>query len=383
MDLIHLSKKVYYKLKNNILLKLYLKKGIVEPLDITLDDKLIEEKWQYRRSDCYKRHLRKIDASEMIDLSIIVPLYNSEKFIYSCIFNLINQKTKYKFEVLLVNDGSKDQTLTIARDYQSKYPDKIVVLDQDNAGISAARNAGIHTAKGRYLSFIDHDDVVKDNFVEKLIETAYKEDADIVKSAFADIRKGKVQKPQEQNSIVVCGSMKEKLFQYRSYIFPGVYKRELFWNIGFPTGFWYEDMIVRTLLYRQSRKFVHISDILYYKNFHEENASYVVWNLKNYKCLEHLYMVMNLIETNKLLGLPEDVWFYQCILHELSFILSLRVRKLDQQTRQMVFLKACEIAGSLYKEEYYDTLTEDKKIWHRVFSQKEYKLWLLLSGHYM
>lgn len=382
MNLILFIKKVHKKIKNKILLTIYLKKRTVESLDIEFNDKLLEEKWQYRKVDCWNNLLSKIDNNEMIDLSIIVPLYNSEKFIHTCVLGFINQKTKYDFEVILVNDGSKDQTLAIAEEYQNKYPDKIVVIEQDNTGISGARNKGIKAAKGRYLSFVDHDDLVDAYFVEKLMAAAYKEDADIVKSSFSDIRRGKTQEPQEHNNIVICGNMKEKLFQYRSYIFPGVYKRELFSKVNFPVNFWYEDMIVRTLLYRQSCKFVHISDVLYYKQFHEENASYVVWDLKNYKCLEHLYLVMNLIEANKALGLPEDAWFYQCILHELSFILSLRVRKLDQQTRQMVFLKACNIVNDLYKEEYYDSLTPEKRIWHRALIQKEYKLWLLLSGHY-
>ena len=382
MRVINLWKKIISKIRNKVGLKLYLKKKRIESLDLELDDKKLEEKWAFKNANCYVENSFELKESELIDLTIIVPLYNSEKFIHSCVNGVLSQKTQYTFQVILVNDGSKDQTLTIAEEYQNQNQDKVFVVNQVNGGISSARNTGIKSAKGKYIAFIDHDDLLSPYFVEKLMEAAYKENADIVKSAFVNIRNGKKQKPQEQRDIVICGEMKEKLFDYRSYIFPGVYKRELFAHVNFPIGFWYEDMIVRTLLYRQSCRFVHISDVLYYKQFHNDNASYVVWNLKNYKSLEHLYLIMNLVEDNKKLGLPEDVWFYQCVLHECSFILSLRVRKLDEQTRKMVFLKACDILNILYKKEYEDSLTEKNKLWQRIFSQKEYKLWLLQSGHY-
>lgn len=382
MNPAYLVQKLYKKIQNKILLKLYLKSGRTEVLDSSFNETLLEEKWAFRSADCYKEGLHELEQEEMLDLSIVVPLYNSEKFIHSCVEGFIKQQTQYRFQILLVNDGSKDRTLEIAEGYRQKYPEKIVVLDQVNQGISAARNTGIKAAKGRYIGFADHDDLVTEDFVEKLMAAAYKEDADIVKAAFADIRNGRQMEPQEQIEAVIDGDMKENLFQYRSYIFPGIYKRELFAHVNFPVGFWYEDMIVRSLLYRQSHKFVHIHNVVYYKQFHEDNASFVVWDLKNYKCLEHLYLVMNLIEDNRKLGLPEDVWFYQCVLHEFSFILSLRVRKLDELTRKMVFLKACSVLNELYRPEYDAFILEDKRIWQRAFSKKEYKLWLLLSGHY-
>ena len=370
------------KIKNKILLELYLTKGTVESLNVELDEDLLEQNWAFKKTNCYTDNSSKTKAFESVDVSIIVPLYNSEKYIEACVNGFLNQETQYIFEVILVNDGSKDRTLSMARVYQNQYKDIIKVIDQPNGGISSARNMGIKASRGKYLSFVDHDDYVDSHFIERLMEAAYKEDADIVKSAFADIYKGKCKEPQEQIDIVICGTMKESLFEYRSYIFPGVYRRELFDHVRFPVGFWYEDMIVRTLLYRQCQKFVHISDVLYYKNFHENNASFVVWDINSYKCLEHLYMVMNLIEENEKMGMPNDVWFYQCILREVSFILSLRTRNLDSKTRQMVFLKACDIITKLYKEEYKQFILEKNKLWQRAFFRKEYKLWLLLSGHY-
>lgn len=379
---VSLAIKAINKIRNTVLLEIYLKSGVVESLNIELDEEFLEKKWAFKKTNCYVDGFSGVKKQEEIDLSIIVPLYNSEKFLETCVRRLLDQKTQYVYEIVLVNDGSDDRTYALAKTYQRQNGEKIRVITQPNGGISSARNVGIEESKGKYLGFVDHDDLVDEYYVEKLMAAAYKEDADIVKAAFVDIWNGKTKGAQEQIDIVINGNMEEKLFDYKSYIFPGVYKRKLFEHVRFPVGFWYEDMIVRTLLYRQSRKFVHIGDVIYYKRFHKDNASFVVWNPKSYKCLEHLYMVVNLIEENKKMGLPVDAWFYQCILRELSFILSLRSRRLDTQTKQMIFLKACDIITELYSEKYDEFLTDKNKMWQRVFLQKEYKLWLLLSGHY-
>ena len=373
--------KVQQKIRNKVGLALYLKRNRIESLCIKCDETLLEEKWAFKEAGCYISDFNQTKREGTLDLSIIVPLYNSEKYIHNCVEGFLNQKTNYKWELILVNDGSGDNTLEMAQKYQREYPDIIIVLNQENRGISGARNAGIEVARGKYIGFADHDDQVDVNFIEKLMCAAYREDADIVKSAFVDIWNGKAKEPQETRDIVVCGEMKKELFDYKSYIFPAIYKRELFEHIRFPKGFWYEDMIVRTLLFRQSKKFVHISDVLYYKNFHTNNASFVVWNLKNYKCIEQLYLVINMIEDNKRLGLQEDVWFYQCIMREFSTILSQRIRGLDEETKQAVFCRACDILETLYKEEYDLLLLESNKLWQRAFSNREYRLWLLLGGY--
>lgn len=380
MRLKYVTNKIVHKIRNRILLKMYLKQNIQEILEIKLNSDLLEQRWSYRSANCYIFERSKSDLRENIDLSIIIPLYNSEKYIDSCMHGVLEQKTKYNYQIILVNDGSKDCTYAMVKEYEKSNPDKVLVINQSNKGISVARNAGLKMASGRYLAFVDHDDIVSENMVERLLETAYSQNADIVKAAYANVKNGKIKSIQEQSDIVIEGDMRDKLFDYRSYIFPGVYKKELFEHVQFPVGYWYEDMIIRTLIYRQSRKFVHISDVLYYKNFHERNASFVVWNLKNYKCLEQLYLVINMIEDNRKLGLVEDVWFYQCIMRELSGLLVQRTRELDSYTRQLTFLKACSILEELYREEYELMLSDENRLWQRVFANREYKLWQLLGG---
>lgn len=101
-------------------------------------------------------------------ISIIVPVYNCEKFIGRCIDSVLKQTYK-DYELILVNDGSTDNSLEIIQSYKNRYPSKIVVETQDNAGAPAARNKGISLVRGEFLTFIDSDDYIDDDFLSKLI----------------------------------------------------------------------------------------------------------------------------------------------------------------------------------------------------------------------
>lgn len=101
-------------------------------------------------------------------ISIVVPIYNSEKTIEKCIVSLIKQSYK-ELEIILVNDGSTDNSLGICREC-SKIDKRIKVLDKDNAGVSSARNTGIENATGKYLMFCDSDDWVNANWCQHFIE---------------------------------------------------------------------------------------------------------------------------------------------------------------------------------------------------------------------
>lgn len=377
-----LAEKVYKKIRNKVSLKLYVLFRKKDILKVDFDESILLEKWAYKDANCLRVNSFREECNPEIDLSIILPLYNSEKYIHGCMDNLLNQQTKYRYEIILVNDGSKDNTLNIITEYKEKYPNEIVIINQNNAGISFARNAGLYVSQGKYVAFMDHDDDISKQFTEVLMSAAYKEKADIVKSAYANYFDGKLKNIEEEIETVIDGDMQQELFTYRSYIFPGVYKRELFNHIVFPENYWYEDMVIRTLLYRQSKKFVHVKDVLYHKHFHNQNASFTLWNLKDYRCLEQLYLVLNMLEINNKLHMKTDVWFYQCIMRELSGMLVQRTRKLDETTKQMVFLKACQIVEQLYCKEYDKDLLIENQIWQRIFLNKEFALWKLQGGYY-
>lgn len=120
---------------------------------------------------------------EEILVSIIVPVYNSEKYIQRCIDSLINQ-TISNIEIILINDGSTDNSLKILNEY-AKKDIRIKIIDKENGGVSSARNSGIEVARGRYISFVDADDWCEENMFELMYDMAEKHNCDIVTSGYS------------------------------------------------------------------------------------------------------------------------------------------------------------------------------------------------------
>lgn len=117
-----------------------------------------------------------------MELSIIVPSYNSEKFLDRClksIFTAVAFAPKVKTEVIVVDNGSSDGSLEVARDFAKKSPMEVRVLQCQTPGAAAARNFGAKEAKGKYLWFIDADDTITQDAVELLIEKAEKTGAEL------------------------------------------------------------------------------------------------------------------------------------------------------------------------------------------------------------
>lgn len=94
-----------------------------------------------------------------VAVSVVVPVYNVEKYIERCLDSLVRQKFGYEYEIIIVNDGTKDNSMTIADRFASEY-DFIRIITQQNAGLSAARNTGLANARGEYIAFVDSDDFV-------------------------------------------------------------------------------------------------------------------------------------------------------------------------------------------------------------------------------
>lgn len=119
----------------------------------------------------------------MVKVSIIVPFYNVEKYIEKCLTSLVNQ-TLEEIEIILVNDGSKDKSIKVAKDFEQKYPAKIRYYEKPNGGLGDARNFGIKFAKGEYIAFLDSDDYVEPTMYEEMYEMAIKEKSDMVECDF-------------------------------------------------------------------------------------------------------------------------------------------------------------------------------------------------------
>lgn len=129
----------------------------------------------------------------MKKVTLIIPVYNSEKYIGKCLDSILNQ-TYTNFEILVINDGSKDNSQKVIEEYQNKYPDKIIAINQENKGVSKTRNESIKKASGDYIMFIDNDDFLDSDYIETFITEAEKGDYDVVLGGY--------RRPNENGKII-------------------------------------------------------------------------------------------------------------------------------------------------------------------------------------
>lgn len=124
---------------------------------------------------------------EEVKVSIIVPVYNAEKYIERCIKSLIGQTYK-NIEIILINDGSEDKSLNILRNFENRDK-RITLINQENSGPSKARNLGINKSTGNYIAFIDADDYVELNYIEKMIKQSNCFKSDMIVCNYKEVRK--------------------------------------------------------------------------------------------------------------------------------------------------------------------------------------------------
>lgn len=187
----------------------------------------------------------------MIDkVSIIVPIYNVEKYLPKCIESIIVQ-TYTNLEIILVNDGSPDNSRIICDEY-SKKDHRIKVINKENGGLSDARNTGLDVATGDYISFIDSDDYIHEEYCETLLNLLKKFDADIAQCEFLKVyEKGinnfNIETCAVEQKITVLSNKDVLNNLYNEHyistvvVWNKLYKRELFEQIRFPKGKVHED----------------------------------------------------------------------------------------------------------------------------------------------
>ncbi len=182
-------------------------------------------------------------------ISVIIPIYNVEKYLSKCIESVINQTYK-NIEIILVDDGSPDNCGKICDEY-AKIDSRIKVIHKKNGGISDTRNIGIDNSNGKYITFIDSDDYVTNDYIEYLYYILKEEKVDISCCNFELIydNNKKIEVNDEKEKIFCYSqieALKELLYQKNidNSIWGKLYKKEKFDNIRFPYGEIYEDYAV-------------------------------------------------------------------------------------------------------------------------------------------
>lgn len=229
----------------------------------------------------------------MARIAVVVPVYNVENYLERCINSILNQSFQ-DFKLILINDGSTDNSLKICELYQKSY-NNIELIDQENMGLSVARNRGIERSSEKYIIFIDSDDYIHREMFKMLYENLIENQADISvgnhKKIYNDqklsYRKAdnivrilsnieaveRIVNKNDANMIIACGKL---------------YKRSLFKDIRYPKDKYHEDEFVTYKLLYKSNKVVTSSAQLYYYTQRDKSITGDRYSLKRLEKLEAL-----------------------------------------------------------------------------------------------
>lgn len=200
-------------------------------------------------------------------ITVIVPIYNVEKYLKKCIESIINQTYK-NLEIILVDDGSSDGSLKICNRYQ-KNDERIKVVHKENGGLSSARNTGLDIANGDLISFVDSDDYIEPTMLEELKANMDKYGSDISVCNFYKVKGNKKSANKlDQKEFVLKG--KEKFIYLQNeygiltvYAWNKLYKKEVFNSVRYPFGRIYEDSYVICDLLNNAKKVSYVVKPLY------------------------------------------------------------------------------------------------------------------------
>ncbi len=226
-------------------------------------------------------------------ISIIVPVYNVEKYLNKCLDSILAQ-TFEDYELLLIDDGSSDKSGNICDEYEKKDK-RVKVFHKENGGLSSARNAGIDAACGEYIGFIDSDDYIDNDMFEILYNSLIENHADISVCGVYDCYNDRIERNNVDGKLYVFSdqdALREVLYGKRLQAFAvnKLYKKEVFNEMRFPVGKIYEDSFLIPSIFANSEKIVLVSVPKYYYQ-HREGS------ITSFKFSEKLFDV---IEASKL-----------------------------------------------------------------------------------
>lgn len=209
-------------------------------------------------------------------ISIIVPVYNTEKYLRKCLDSLVFQ-TLEGIEVIAVDDGSTDQSGKILDEYQANYPQKIKVVHKENGGQASARNLAFDLCIGEYVGFLDSDDFVKTEMFEKMYQKAVSSDADYVACGYTDIMYDGESEVVLQEYVASKPAYKTKDMFFDALVSPflHIYRREILVNSGvkFTQGYIYEDTAFYLNLIPYVKKLEVIEESLAYRVRHANSTT--------------------------------------------------------------------------------------------------------------
>lgn len=349
-------------------------------VDVNIDDARNIVNGIHPRLDSHPVYENK-PIDDNIDLSIVVPVYNYVDIIESNIDSILNQKTEYNYQLIIVDDGSTDG----AADVLKKYADNpnVKLIFQKNAGIGAARNTGINNADGKYLMFVDCDDIVHDDIIETLMNKAYSENYDMVMCAhnLSKERNGVIYEivPNVYPKYNLIGYKNgDEIMNLAGLPWCKVYKREIWNNVRFFPGYWYEDTIIQFLIFMQCENYAYIPKIEYEYKWYEKNFSHTQGNSASPKSIDTYWLLIEILEQYKKNNMPADDRLYTLVLRHISTYYYGSVKNLDSKVVEALFVLAKDLYSE-YKPNHKVKLPFMLRQIEKSFDNNDIELWKLAS----
>ena len=230
-----------------------------------------------------------------MDISIVIPVYNTELFLKKCVESCVNQDLEdNNYEIIIVNDGSTDNSLDVVTEL-ARLNSRITIVDQENKGLSGARNSGLRSAKGDYIWFVDSDDWIEVNCLKKITNLCKENELDILQFCAANImNETPIRRFYRRNTGEIVEG-KECLKNRFPFCAPfSIYKREFLINnnLWFYEGIYHEDNEFTPRVYYYAKKVGAIDDVLYYVYQNPNSITRTVNPKKSKDCV----VVMNSLD---------------------------------------------------------------------------------------
>ena len=291
-------------------------------------------------------------------ISVIVPVYNVEEYLEECLES-IQKQTYSDIEVILVNDGSTDRSKEICERYCEK-DSRFKLVNQENKGLSGARNRGMLESKGEIISFVDSDDVLKEDMLEQLMKQMTSEDIDIVECWYSNEKQELGLTTPKNVKIIFQGNSKEALVSLcrdnivRLNAVAKLFRRQVIINFPFLEGLFYEDVYGGIGILKNIRKMVKINYIGYYYRVRQGSIMNREFNIKNLD----LFTICDKLER-----------LYQGDTYSLSYI--------HRRLFHLVLMHVVDyhiFEGNPYKEKYVEYLNRYAKGSSRSLVMRAYQL---------
>lgn len=314
----------------------------------------------------------------MKKVSIIVPVYNVEKYIRKCLESLVNQTLK-DIEVIVVNDGSPDNSQSIIDEYVKKYPHIIKSYIKENGGQGSARNYGYQKATGEYIGFVDSDDYVSLDMYEKLYNKAISNKSDIVICKYTVIDENNNIKEHQYQFNKINNDKIDYLFN-NTGVCNKIYKRNLLKSFEFRSKVWYEDIdfIIKVLL--KSKKISSIEDELYYYLLREGSTMNNNNIKKNLDILAAFDSILNYILENKEYQKYSDeiefIAIYHIYITAITRIINIKYTKGKKEIINKLIKYMNEKFPNYKNNKYLYLLNRNKRI---IYNLIKYKLYFIVK----